>query len=53
MPNAMLIDHVPPPPPKDAVPVIWARDSLDVDALSDGPKLVVPSEELLEFDPID
>ena len=35
VPNAMLIDHVR-PPHEDGVPVIRARDAVDVDALFDG-----------------
>ena len=52
VPNAMFIDHVR-APPEDGVPVIRARDAVDVDALSDGPVPVVLSEELREFDLID
>ena len=52
MPNAIFIDHVR-APPEDGVPVIRARDAVDVDALSDGPVPVVLSEELREFDLID
>ena len=44
VPNAMFIDHVR-APPKDGVPVICARDAIDVDALSHGPVLVVLSED--------
>ena len=54
VPNAMFIDHVRAPPPReDGVPVIRARDAVHVDALSDGPVLVVLSEELREFDLMD
>ena len=49
MPNATFIDHVC-APLEDGVPVIRARDAIDVDALSDGPVPVVLSEELREFD---
>ena len=49
VPNAMFIDHVH-APPEDGVRVIRARDAVDVDALCDGPVLVVLSEELREFD---
>ena len=35
LPNAMFIDHVC-APPEGGVPVILARDAVDVDALSDG-----------------
>ena len=52
VPNAMFINHVR-APPEDGGPVIRARDAVDVDALSDGPVLVVLSEELREFDLID
>ena len=52
VPNAMFIDHVH-APPEDGVPVLRARDALDVDALFDGLVPVVLSEELREFDPID
>ena len=52
VPNAMFIDHVR-VPPEDGVPVIRARDAVDVDALSDGRAPVVLSEELREFDVMD
>ena len=52
VPNAMFIDHVC-APPEDGVPVIRARDAVDVDALSDGPVPVVLSEELHQFGLID
>ena len=52
VPNAMFINHVR-APPEDGVPVIRARDAVDVDATSDGPVPVVLSEELREFDLID
>ena len=52
VPNAMFIDHVR-APREDGVPVVWARDAVDVDALSDGPVPVVLSEKLREFDLID
>ena len=32
---------------------MWARDAVDVDALSNGPVPVVLNEELREFDLID
>ena len=47
--NAMFIDHVR-APREDGVPVIRARDVVDVDALSDGLVPVMLSEELREFD---
>ena len=43
--NAMFIGHVR-APTDDGVPVILARDVVDVDALSDGPVPLVLSEEL-------
>ena len=49
VPNAMFIDHLR-APPEDGVPMIRARDAIDVDALSDGPVRVVLTEELREFD---
>ena len=52
VPNAMFIDHVR-GTPEDGVPVIRARDAVDVDALCDGPLRVVLNEELREFDLID
>ena len=52
VPNAMFIDHVR-APPEDGVHVIRAKDAVDVDALSDGPVLVVLNEEWREFDLID
>ena len=52
VPNAMFIDHVR-APLEDGLPVIRARDAIDVDALSDGPIPVVLSEELREFELID
>ena len=53
VPNAMFIDHVRPPPLSLGVPMIRASDSVDVDALSDGPIYAVLSEELRELDLID
>ena len=53
VPNAIFIDHVPPPPPEDGVPVIRARDAINVDALSYGPLPIVLNEEFREFDLID
>ena len=52
VPNAILIDHVR-APLEDGVPLIGAKDAVDVDALSDGPIPFVLSEELREFDVID
>ena len=52
MPNAMFIDHVH-APPEDGVPVIRARDAVDVDTLSAGPVPIVLSAEGREFDRID
>ena len=52
MPNAMLVDHVC-APFEDGVPVIWARDAVDVGALSDGPVRVVLAGELRQFDLLD
>ena len=49
VPNAMFIDHVR-APHEDGVPVIRAKDAVDVDALSDGPVPIVLSEELRGFD---
>ena len=52
VPNAMFIDHMH-APPEDGVPVIRARDAVDVDALCDGLVPVVLNEELREFDLIE
>ena len=52
VPNAIFIDHVR-APAQDGVPVIRAKDAVDVDALSHGLVPVVLSEELRELDLID
>ena len=52
MPNASFIDHVC-APPEDGVPVIRAKDAVDVDFLYDGTVPVVLGEELRELDLID
>ena len=49
VPNAIFIDHLR-APPEDVVLLMWAKDAVDVHALSHGPMRVVLNGELGEFD---